>query len=148
MRKVPLESAIERRFVSWCAEQGLLQTKLHKNGWPDRQIFLGVGYSFFIEFKRPGEKPTALQLWIHKLLKERGYHVYVCCSREEAIEVTKGEIRSQETSQERNRVPGKKKTGHARGGSRSRKDDDPPQRISKAEGKISNSEEDVAGIHP
>lgn len=132
-KKLPLESSIERKYVSWCAEQGLLQTKLQKNGWPDRQIFLGIGYSFFIEFKRPGEKPSALQLWVHQLLKEKGYNVYVCDNVEEAIRLTKAEIQAKEAPRPRHQVPGIKTPGNSRRRARRREDHDGAHCLSEVE---------------
>lgn len=124
MRKIPLESTIERAFCRWCAEQGIFQTKLQKNGWPDREIFLGDQHAFFIEFKRPGAKLTALQEHVRKLLTDRGYAVYVCHSREEAIKATQGEIQAKEASPTRHKVPGGEPRGLPRRRAGRRKDDD------------------------
>jgi hypothetical protein len=52
-----LESGIERQVclsivAAW---QHAICLKLGKEGWPDRQILLGEGQSFFVEFKQKGE---------------------------------------------------------------------------------------------
>lgn len=57
---------------------------------PDRIIFCplkGSGHTYFIEFKRPGEDPTAQQEKAHRKLRRMGYSVYVCRSVEEAVTV-------------------------------------------------------------
>jgi len=53
-------------------------------GWPDVE-FLYFGQVFFIEFKRPGEKPTTLQFWRIKWLKEQGFKAMWTDNAEEAI---------------------------------------------------------------
>jgi hypothetical protein len=52
-----LESGIERAVcLSICAAwPHAICLKQGKEGWPDRQILLGEGQSFFIEFKQAGE---------------------------------------------------------------------------------------------
>lgn len=53
-------------------------------GWPDRLIFGRRRFVQFIEFKRPGEKPTAHQGAIHRLLQRFGFVVLVIDSKEVA----------------------------------------------------------------
>lgn len=43
-----------------------------QNGWPDR-MFMVPRCPAFVEFKRPGEKPTKLQEWRLQELRELGY---------------------------------------------------------------------------
>lgn len=46
-------------------------------GWPDRMFLVPGGRPLFIEFKRPGAKPRAVQMHIHDRLRELGYQVEV-----------------------------------------------------------------------
>lgn len=84
----PRESSIERKFVQWCKEHGWLALKLNvigHRGYPDR-IVLGAGTVLFIEFKRPGQGSTALQVRCQNELKRRGFPVHVATSVESAID--------------------------------------------------------------
>lgn len=47
-------------------------------GWPDLQILPGNGKVVYVEMKKPGGKPSAIQVKIHEDLVARGYEVYVC----------------------------------------------------------------------
>lgn len=42
-------------------------------GIPDRLILLPKGRALFVEFKRPGEKPRAIQWWWLKKLRALGF---------------------------------------------------------------------------
>ncbi len=58
-----LEKDIERKVVAYCQRHGYYCRKLSTpgcRGVPDRMIAKG-GLVLFLELKRPGEKPTALQ---------------------------------------------------------------------------------------
>ena len=46
-------------------------------GVPDRIILMPKGRMAFVETKAPGEKPRALLLSRHRLLKRLGFKVYV-----------------------------------------------------------------------
>ena len=46
-------------------------------GWPDRIVILPDGKVAFVEVKRPGEKPRAIQVHRHKQLRKLGMAVYV-----------------------------------------------------------------------
>jgi hypothetical protein len=83
-----LESSIERRVKQWADEHGILNAKLTPMGqraFPDRMFFVDGGAPLIIEFKRPGEEPTKLQLYIIKQLKKRGYDVRWTDNAEQAI---------------------------------------------------------------
>lgn len=57
------ESDIERKVVAYCHKHGLLTYKFvspSSRGVPDRLI-IGFGIALFLELKRKGNKPTALQ---------------------------------------------------------------------------------------
>lgn len=83
------ESSIEKAFLRELKKLGLRSRKMNGNGfraWPDRMILIPGGSPVFIEFKRPGEKPTELQLENHKMLTELNYPVYWTDSSQEAID--------------------------------------------------------------
>lgn len=69
------EASIERAVVRWAKDHGALVLKLagpNAKGQPDR-LFLCRGRACFIEFKRQGAKPTALQFkWIERL-RDQGF---------------------------------------------------------------------------
>lgn len=47
-------------------------------GVPDRMLLSPIGgKTIFVELKRPGEVPTPLQLAWHKVLRKRGFEVWV-----------------------------------------------------------------------
>lgn len=57
------EAQLEKKLVAFCREHGLLTYKFASpshRGVPDR-IIMGGGKVMFVELKRPGNTPTALQ---------------------------------------------------------------------------------------
>jgi hypothetical protein len=60
-KKAPLEITIENYFQDRVKALGGREVKMGMNGWPDRVVVIG-GRTGFLELKRPGEKPRALQL--------------------------------------------------------------------------------------
>lgn len=88
---VSSETKIERDVADWWESQGrdLQHIKIviwGRAGWPDH-IFVGRnGKLMWIEFKKPGEQPTVLQIHIHKLLRSLGQVVEVHDTKEEACE--------------------------------------------------------------
>lgn len=78
-----LERVIENYFVAETKKRGAYALKvvvLAWRGWPDRLVLAAGARIFFVEFKRPGEKPRANQLAIHRLLRRLGFRVYVVAS--------------------------------------------------------------------
>ena len=61
-----------------------------QNGIPDLMMILKNGTHIAIELKRPGEKPSAIQLEILKILKNSGWKTGVCRSVDEVLEVVHG----------------------------------------------------------
>lgn len=57
------------------------------NGFPDRTILLPGGRIFFVELKAPGKKPRKLQNFIHKMLTDLGFKVYVIDTKEKVLEL-------------------------------------------------------------
>ena len=92
-----LESSTENSFVKWVTNQKYEAIKINKRGWPDRLVVLNSGYSFYIEFKRcektfglrQGEK---YQNYIHKVLRARGFHVYLIDDIKEAKKIFNYEL--------------------------------------------------------
>lgn len=95
MTKRKREKVAEEQFVEECFRRGFTALKMGVPGWrnwPDRQILLGFGYTFFIEFKREGEEPNKGQDHRHDELRKKGYSVYVCWTLAEALEALEIEI--------------------------------------------------------
>jgi hypothetical protein len=46
-------------------------------GLPDRLLLRPDGTTAFVEFKRPGERPTKIQAYWHKRLRGMGFEVAV-----------------------------------------------------------------------
>ena len=73
------ESHIERKVKNYATSKGLLALKFVSpgtTGVPDH-IFHGVGHTFYIEFKAPGEKPSKAQSKMHEKILGKGIPVYV-----------------------------------------------------------------------
>ncbi len=73
------ESIIEKHVTQYAKSKGWLTYKwhaTHQKGVPDR-LFFKQGKLVIIEFKRPGVKPTALQLYTHQQLSSEGFTVHV-----------------------------------------------------------------------
>lgn len=74
--KTPSESQIEAKLVAYCRERGLLTFKFSSpahRGVPDR-IIIGKGRVMFLELKKKGKRPTALQEHVGKQMIEAGVH--------------------------------------------------------------------------
>ena len=68
------ESEIEAKVVKWARKAGWLavkQTPMGVKGWPDRVFISPEGRHVWIEFKKPPNKPTELQAYRLKELKEQ-----------------------------------------------------------------------------
>lgn len=86
----PLEKDIEEYLVREAKKRGALAYKFTAPGRrsvPDRLILLPDGHAFFVEVKRPGGKPTPLQLAEHEKLRAQGFHVYMVDTRQEVDRV-------------------------------------------------------------
>lgn len=74
-----LEKQLEKKCCDWAEKQGWWQRKFvspSQRGVPDR-LFLREGFVVFIEFKRAGEKPTALQVKTIGDMHKHGATVHV-----------------------------------------------------------------------
>ena len=80
------EKTLDKALRNWCVKgmKGLcfkLETNL-TSGLPDRVCLLFKGIVFFVEVKTPGQKPTKIQLHLHKLIRRLGFDVWVLDSVE------------------------------------------------------------------
>lgn len=74
------ESQIEARLVRRIREAGGVAYKFTspaRRSVPDRLCVMPGGVTFFVECKRPGEKPTEAQEREHARLRALGHRVYV-----------------------------------------------------------------------
>jgi hypothetical protein len=86
MVKELLERDLERYFSTQCKKHGLMTLKLHvrfARGWPDRVVLFPKGKLIWVELKRPGGKPTPLQIKTISDMQRMGQTVYVIDSKEE-----------------------------------------------------------------
>ena len=84
-----LEKTIEKKVVEHAKKLGFWTRKFvspNNRGVPDR-IFAYKGRIFFIEFKAPGKKPTALQNLEHSKMFDAGLSIYVITEAERAKEM-------------------------------------------------------------
>lgn len=80
MAWVPRESYIELNVVSESEGAGWWCRKVQWGGRrsaPDR-VFAKKGRVVWIEFKRPGERPTTVQTREHERMRAAGMEVYWC----------------------------------------------------------------------
>jgi hypothetical protein len=80
------EADIQSKIIKALEKMGWYVVKhiqTNKNGWPDLEAKKHERLSFYVEVKRPGEKPTPLQLYRHKELQQMGFRVYVIDSIED-----------------------------------------------------------------
>ena len=80
-----LEKEIEKKLVTAVRMMDGVAVKFVSPGYagmPDRLVLLPGGRMAFVEVKRPGEKPRALQEARHRMLRRLGFKVYVLDSVE------------------------------------------------------------------
>lgn len=80
MNKRPLEKNIQSKRIKQLEEAGYYVIKLintNKNGIPDIIALPRGAQVLFSEVKRPGEKPSSLQEFRHKELREFGFNVEI-----------------------------------------------------------------------
>lgn len=117
-----LEAEIESKVCAYAKTKGLIPYKFtspNRRSVPDR-LFCGPnGVHFFIEFKRPGAKPTVKQDREIARLVKLGHKVYVCDDIEEGkkIVLTETAFTAFSLSKEGDRVfaasrPGDDVAGH------------------------------------
>ena len=70
-------AGVERPAIEFAHKRGWFHTKvgaLTRNGQPD-DLFVRAGVYMWIEFKAPGQEPTAQQLKRHKDMRDHGMDV-------------------------------------------------------------------------
>ncbi len=85
-----LEKEIEKKLVVETKKMHGLALKFISPsfaGIPDRLVLLPKGKIGFVEVKRKGEEPRALQLSRHKLLRKLGFKVFVLDSIDQIKEI-------------------------------------------------------------
>lgn len=84
-----LEAGVEIPVVRRAEAAGWFVRKVSwigRKSAPDR-VFAKSGRTVWIEFKRPGETPTLLQLEEHKRMRLAGMEVHVCDSALDALRI-------------------------------------------------------------
>lgn len=66
--------------------------KGNKAGWPDVFAFRN-GTTVFIEVKREGEEADDLQKHVHRVLQDKGFHVFVIDTWELYLEIRSSHLR-------------------------------------------------------
>lgn len=79
------EKVFERTLSKYVEDIGGMAVKLLSQflrGLPDRMFLLKSGVVIFVEFKSTGKKPTKIQEYIHKRIRDLGFPVLVVDSVE------------------------------------------------------------------
>nr|DAE54698.1 MAG TPA: Nuclease [Caudoviricetes sp.] len=79
------EKVFERTLSKYVENIGGMAVKLLSQflrGLPDRMYLLKSGVVIFVEFKSTGKKPTKIQGYIHKRIRDLGFPVLVVDSVE------------------------------------------------------------------
>lgn len=86
-----LEVNIEDKVVVWAKRHKFLTPKVKfvEAGYPDRLFISPSGHTIFMEFKRPGEVPSAIQEHRINELQKRGIPATWCDSVHEGIGILK-----------------------------------------------------------
>ncbi len=86
-----LEKEIEDRVVVWAQKHGFLtpKVKFPERGWPDRLFISPAGHTIFIEFKRPGEVPEAIQAYRIATLTKRNIPAFWTTNFDGALTILK-----------------------------------------------------------
>lgn len=84
------EKVIERKLAEITKLNGGMCIKLlsfHINGLPDRLCIFPRAKLVFVETKTTGEKPRAIQVFMHKKLRQMGFRVEVVDTAEQVVEL-------------------------------------------------------------
>jgi intracellular sulfur oxidation DsrE/DsrF family protein len=91
-----LESSIERTACERATElMGVTNSKLvtpGDSGYPDRIFWLPPGRPVLIEFKRVGEDARKNQEFVHNMLRDLKYEVYVCDNVMDALHIIRNAL--------------------------------------------------------
>ena len=88
--KLIREREIEAFLRQKIKNRGGLCLKFVSPGWagaPDRLCLLPGGKIFFVELKRPEERPRKIQLKRHEELRKLGFSVYVIDGKEYVLDL-------------------------------------------------------------
>lgn len=88
------ESGLERGCTRLVNKRGGVLLKLQMSrGWPDRILMMPGGKLVFVELKRPGKNPTALQAWVHGQIRGLGFRCLVIRTiKEMQLEVDRAQL--------------------------------------------------------
>ena len=84
------ESQIERAACLYAKSVGMMAYKFTspgRAGVPDRLFLTPTGGVFFVEFKQPHGKLSALQRNEHRIIRKHGHDVYVAWDFNEAKQI-------------------------------------------------------------
>lgn len=84
------EKVVERKLVELCKLNGGMCIKLlsfHINGLPDRMCIFPKAKLVFVELKTTGEKPRAIQIFMHNKLRQMGFRVEIVDTVEQVVEL-------------------------------------------------------------
>jgi hypothetical protein len=84
-RERDIESGL-RKSVERMGGKFMKFTSPGNDGVPDRIAVLPGGRIWFVELKREGEKPTAIQKWQMEQLRKMGCNVALITGKQEAID--------------------------------------------------------------
>lgn len=89
------EKLVERKLVELCKLNGGMCLKLlsfHVIGLPDRLCLFPKAKIVFVELKTTGEKPRAIQLFMHNKLRALGFRVEVIDTVEQVVDLVESII--------------------------------------------------------
>ena len=72
-----LERLLKNTIVSELKGKCLKLLSTHITGLPDRICLIPGGRIFFAEIKTTAKKPTKIQLWMHREIRDLGFRVEV-----------------------------------------------------------------------
>jgi hypothetical protein len=122
----------EKRIEKRVCERALLELQVPQvglklllgghNGWPDRAFLVGHNRVLLIEFKDPEEgEVSAIQDYIHTMLRGLGYDVQVHDNEEQAIEaIARAKVEAAQISEGGHELPAGKRGKHRAARPRSR----------------------------
>lgn len=97
-KKILEKQHVEDPTCAWARRNGVAlvykMATVYDRSWPDRMFLIPGGRPLFIEFKRPGCVPTPKQQHRINELRELGYDVEVCDSKEQGIAVVRAALQA------------------------------------------------------
>jgi hypothetical protein len=119
-----LEKDIEGNVCRWAKKNGFLVVKVrfYDVGYPDRLFISPTGHTIFIEFKRPGEVPDAIQAFRLRMLKGRGIPAYWADNFHTAVSILREALVSEGVPEKSDALASIASLGGTILGSRTRKD--------------------------